>query len=179
MKNPARFATLSCALILAAVGAASPAFAQSPGARAEAHRVNETVNHTAKGAFDVKLAPQTLEEAVADPLLARMLIDKQFHGDLDATSKGQMLSAGTAEKGSAGYVAIEKVSGKLGGKSGSFVLQHNATMNRGKPSLDISVVPDSGIGELVGISGSMSIDIASDGAHSYTFDYKLPIAPKP
>jgi hypothetical protein len=122
----------------------------------------------AKGPFDVKLIPQ----ATADPALGRLSIDKQFHGDLEATSKGEMLSVGTSVKGSAGYVAIEKVSGKLHGRSGTFVLQHSATMTRGTPQLTITVVPDSGTGELAGIAGKMAIEIA-DGKHSYDFEYTL------
>jgi len=116
----------------------------------------------ASGTFEVKLERQT--DAVADAQLSRMTIDKQFHGDLEAHSQGQMLAAGTDVKGSAGYVAIEKVTGKLGGKSGSFILQHTATMTRGVPQLSITVVPDSGTGELVGLTGSMVITIA-DGKH--------------
>src|SRR4051794_5618413 len=100
----------------------------------------------ASGPFDVKLAPQI--DANADSGIARKTIDKQFHGDLEATSVGQMLSAMGSVKGSAGYVAIEKVSGTLNGHKGTFVLQHNATMDRGKPELNIIVVPDSGTGEL-------------------------------
>src|SRR4051794_11990584 len=96
----------------------------------------------ASGPFDVKLAPQT--DAGSESGIARMTIDKQFHGDLEATSVGQMLSAMGSVKGSAGYVAIEKVTGTLQGRKGSFVLQHNATMDRGKPELNIIVVPDSG-----------------------------------
>ena len=102
-----------------------------------------------------------------------MTIDKQFHGDLEATSKGQMLTAGTGVKGSAGYVAIEKVSGVLHGRSGTFVLQHTGTMTRGTPQLTITVVPDSGTDQLVGLSGKMTIKIA-DGKHSYEFEYTLP-----
>ena len=124
----------------------------------------------AKGGFEVKIDRQT--DPGADAQLSRMTIDKQFHGDLDAHSVGQMLAAGTDVKGSAGYVAIEKVTGKLGGRSGSFVLQHNATMNRGAPELNIIVVPDSGTGELAGLTGKMNIVIA-DGKHSYEFDYQL------
>jgi hypothetical protein len=130
------------------------------------------VNH-ATGPFEVKIAPQ--DDKTGDPLLARMTIDKQFHGDLEATSKGQMLSAGTAVKGSAGYVAMEKVTGTLHGHTGTFVLQHNATMNRGTPQLSITVVPDSGTGDLAGITGKMNIIIA-DGKHSYDFEYTLPAA---
>jgi hypothetical protein len=127
----------------------------------------------ASGKFTVKLAPLPLDDKNASPALARMSIDKQFHGELDAASKGEMLSAGGTVKGSAGYVAIERVSGTLAGRAGSFVLQHNATMNRGAPQLNIIVVPDSGEGELQGLSGSMNIRIA-EGQHFYDFDYSLP-----
>lgn len=128
----------------------------------------------ATGTFEVKLSPQSTAEKVEG--LGRMSIDKQFHGDLEATSKGEMLTAGTVEKGSAGYVAIEWVSGRLHGRTGTFALQHNATMNRGVPSLSITVVPDSGTGQLVGLSGTLKIVIA-DGKHSYDFDYTIAGAP--
>jgi len=105
-----------------------------------------------------------------------MAIDKQFHGDLEATSKGQMLTAGTAVKGSAGYVAIERVSGALHGRSGTFALQHSGTMTRGAPQLTITVVPDSGTGELLGLAGKMAIKI-EDGKHSYDFEYTLAETP--
>jgi hypothetical protein len=101
-----------------------------------------------------------------------MSIDKQFLGDLEATSKGEMLSAGTAVNGSAGYVAIERVSGRLAGKSGSFVLQHTGTMNRGTPQLSVIVVPDSGTDQLVGLSGTMTLKTA-DGKHLYEFEYTI------
>jgi len=101
-----------------------------------------------------------------------MSIDKQFHGDLEATSKGEMLSAVTSVKGSAGYVAMERVSGTLHGRSGAFVLQHSGTMTRSAPQLSITVVPDSGTGQLAGLGGKMDIKIA-DGKHSYTFDCTL------
>jgi Protein of unknown function (DUF3224) len=101
-----------------------------------------------------------------------MAIDKQFHGELEATSMGQMLTAGTSVKGSAGYVAIEKVTGALHGRSGTFVLQHTGTMTRGAPQLTITVVPDSGTDQLVGLSGKMNINIV-DGKHSYDFEYSL------
>jgi len=117
-----------------------------------------------------------VEDKVEGATLGRMSIDKQFHDDLEASSKGEMLSAMSGTPGSAGYVAIEKVSGTLHGRSGSFVLQHSATMTRGTPALNIIVVPDSGTGELAGLSGTMTIIIA-DGKHSYTFDYTL--APTP
>ena len=124
----------------------------------------------ARGTFEVKLTPQPAEcEA---PAVGRMSIDKQFHGNLVGSSKGQMLTAGTSVKGSAGYVAIEQVTGTLHGRSGAFVLQHSGTMTRGAPQLIVSVVPDSGTGELAGLTGTLTIAIA-DGKHSYDFDYAL------
>ena len=126
----------------------------------------------AAGPFDVKITPQ--DDNSGDPLLNRMLLDKSYLGDLEATSKGQMLTAGSAVKGSGAYVAIEKVSGTLKGCSGTFVLQHAGTMNRNVPQLMITVVPDSGTGDLQGISGKMNITIAPDGKHSYDFEYDLP-----
>jgi Protein of unknown function (DUF3224) len=128
---------------------------------------------TAIGTFEASLNILPQYNTSEDAKLARMSIDKQFHGALDAASKGEMLSAGTDVKGSAGYVAIERVTGTLNGRSGSFVLQHNATMTRGAPYLNIVVVPDSGSGELTGLSGTLRILIA-DGKHSYEFEYDLP-----
>jgi hypothetical protein len=130
------------------------------------------VTNHATGPFDVKLTPQN--DKYAGPPLGRMTLDKHFHGDLEATSEGQMLSVTTEVKGSAGYVAIERVTGTLQGRTGSFVLQHSATMNRGTPHLLITVVPDSGTGQLEGITGKMTINIAADGKHSYDFEYTLP-----
>jgi hypothetical protein len=127
----------------------------------------------ATGTFDVKLAPQKPDNEVSEAAnLGRMSIDKQFHGDLEATSKGEMLSAMGEIKGSAGYVALERVSGTLAGKKGSFVLQHSGIMDRGNPSLTVSVVPDSGTGELKGLSGTMKI-IVEGAKHSYDFEYSL------
>ena len=129
----------------------------------------------AKGPFDVKLAPQSLAFDDSDDGAARgrMSLDKHFHGDLEAVSKGEMLTAMTGTQGSAGYVAIERVTGTLGGKRGSFILQHTGTMDRGAPQLVITVVPDSGTDDLVGLRGTMTIDVAAGGAHSYGFDYTL------
>lgn len=126
----------------------------------------------ASGTFEVKLTPQS-DDKDSDPTLGRMTIDKQFHGDLEGTSKGQMLTGMTEVKGSAGYVAIERVSGTLHGRSGTFILQHTGTMNRGAPQLTITVVPDSGTGQLAGIAGTFTIKIA-EGKHSYEFEYTLP-----
>jgi hypothetical protein len=126
----------------------------------------------ARGSFHVQLKPLEPYNDAPEAMLARLSIDKQFHGDLEATSKGEMLSAGTAVEGSAGYVAIERVTGSLQGRSGSFVLQHTGIMDRGSPQLTITVVPDSGTGELSGLAGSMQI-IISDGNHEYDFEYSL------
>ncbi|AIY42244.1 hypothetical protein LT85_3086 [Collimonas arenae] len=126
----------------------------------------------AKGTFEVKLSPQDADDKSAAPMVGRMLIDKHFHGDLEAVSKGQMLTAGTAVKGSAAYVAIEHVSGILGGRAGSFTLQHCGSMHQGASQLTINVVPDSGSGQLLGLVGKMSIEIA-DSKHSYSFEYSL------
>jgi hypothetical protein len=126
----------------------------------------------ARGTFEVTLAPQALADAAADASLGRRSIAKVFHGELEAVSRGEMLSAGGSVKGSAGYVAIERVTGTLHGRSGSFVLQHSGTMDRGAPSLSVTVVPDSGSGELAGLAGAMRIVIDA-GRHDYVFDYTL------
>ena len=131
------------------------------------------MSHRASGTFEVKLQPQSLADAGADSTLGRMSLDKTFSGDLQGTGKGEMLTAMTAVKGSAGYVAIERVTGALQGRRGSFVFQHTGTMDHGAQQLSVTVVPDSGTGELVGLAGKFDILIA-DGKHSYTFDYTLP-----
>lgn len=131
------------------------------------------MNNVAKGTFSVKLAPLAFEEQPSGSKLGRMSIDKQIHGDLIATTTGQMLSALTDTKGSAGYVAIERVEGSLDGKAGSFVLQHSGTMDRGAQELAVTVVPDSGTGELTGLRGTFQILVA-EGRHSYEFTYTLP-----
>ena len=125
------------------------------------------MKNRARGTFDVKLVPEA-----SDDYIARMSIDKQFQGDLVAISKGQMLSASTEIEGSAGYVAMERVSGTLHGNRGTFVLQHNGSMNRGASQLTINVVPDSGTGELFGLEGKMTV-ISADGKHSYEFEYTI------
>jgi Protein of unknown function (DUF3224). len=132
--------------------------------------------HRGKGMFEVTLSPLPAAWNDGTAPFARMSIDKHFSGDLDATSRGEMLSAGSSVQGSAGYVAIEKVTGTLQGREGTFVLQHTGTMNRGTPSLSISVVPDSGTGALAGITGSMQIIIEHE-QHSYIFDYSFDGAP--
>jgi hypothetical protein len=130
----------------------------------------------AKGAFDVKVTPQKPDSKDAETSkLGRMSLDKQFHGDLEATSTGEMLAAMTEVKGSAGYVAMERVNGTLHGRSGTFVLQHSATMTRGVPQMSVTVVPDSATGDLAGLAGLMTIKI-EEGKHFYEFDYTLPAA---
>jgi hypothetical protein len=154
-------------LCLAALG-----LAQNQRAAQGAPAKEKVVTSHASGTFDVKLTPQT--DDGADTGFGRMSIDKQFHGDLEGTSKGFMLaSSATIVKGSGGYVAMERVTGTLKGRAGSFVLQHSGTMTRGTPQLGVTVVPDSGTGQLEGITGTLAIKI-DEGKHSYEFDYTLP-----
>jgi hypothetical protein len=134
------------------------------------------VTHRATGTFEVRLTPQSTDAEDGGSSLGRLTIDKQFRGDLEGTSKGEMLSAGTQVKGSAGYVAQERVTGMLAGRRGSFVLQHTGVMNRGARGLTITVVPDSGTGDFVGLSGTMSI-IIDAGKHSYELEYEVVASP--
>jgi hypothetical protein len=135
---------------------------------------NEVTTH-ATGSFDVKVNPLPAYDTAAGSPLVRFSIDKQFSGDLAATSIGEMLAAGTAAHGSGVYVAVERVTGTLAGRLGSFVLHHTGIMNRGVSSLTVTVAPDSATDQLVGLSGTMEIIIA-DGKHSYDFSYALPDA---
>jgi hypothetical protein len=155
---------------------AIPGRAQNqPGAQGATAKEKVVTSH-ASGTFDVKLTPQAGEDG-ADAGLGRMSIDKQFHGDLEGASKGFMLSsATTVVKGSGGYVGMERVTGTLKGRAGSFILQHSGTMTRGTPQLSVTVVPDSGTGQLTGLAGTLTIKI-DQGKHSYEFDYTLPEAP--
>ncbi|HEY7401931.1 MAG TPA: DUF3224 domain-containing protein [Candidatus Angelobacter sp.] len=127
------------------------------------------VNH-ATGAFEIKMTPQKPDN------FARMTSDKQWRGDLEGTSKGEMLAIVPDAKGSGVYVALERVTGTLKGRNGSFVLHHTGIMNRGAQELTILVVPDSGTDQLTGIAGKLMIHIAPDGKHSYDFEYTLPDA---
>lgn len=137
----------------------------------ETHRM---IQH-ATGRFDVKITPQQPDsEAARIANLGRMAIEKHFHGDLEATSNGEMLAAQTEVKGSAGFVAMERVVGVLRGRIGSFILQHIGTMNRGAPEMSVMVVPDSGTGELKAITGKMTITIAPGGEHTFDFEYQVP-----
>ena len=126
--------------------------------------------HHAHGTFTVDVKPLTPPPAEG---LGRFSIDKRIHGDLEATTKGEMFSAGNPREGAAGYVAIEMVTGTLGGKHGSFALQHLGTMDASGPKMQVIVAPGSGIGELKGIAGTFTIH-NDKGAHSYDFDYTLP-----
>jgi hypothetical protein len=129
------------------------------------------MSEMAKGTFEVKATP-VASDAGDDTGIGRLTLDKKFSGDLEGTSRGQMLGFRSAKEGSGGYVAQEKVTAKLGGRSGSFVLQHSGTMIGNAPNMSITVVPDSGTGELAGISGTMTIIIAG-GKHSYEFAYQF------
>ncbi|HEY6243913.1 MAG TPA: DUF3224 domain-containing protein [Pyrinomonadaceae bacterium] len=124
----------------------------------------------ASGTFEVKLTPE--EDKTGEAIVGRMTIDKQFEGDIQGTSKGLMVMTGTRVSGSAGYVALEKVTASIKGRSGSFYLQHNGIMNRGVGELKVIVIPDSGTGDLTGLSGSFSIKIEG-GKHFYDFEYSL------
>jgi hypothetical protein len=160
-------ATTAAAMILSA---SLPVLAQSPSPKMSNDDLS--MAQRAAGTFEVKLEPKPSDSGSDAAVPARMTINKTFQGDLDATSTGQMLSAMSAVKGSAGYVAIEQVTGTLHGRKGTFVLQHNGAMDRGEPRLSITVVPDSGTDELVGLTGEMSIKIEG-GKHSYEFTYRF------
>ena len=164
-----KIGVLGLALTLAGFAVAqSPSQAQQPS-----NKGNMSTGH-ATGTFEVKMTPQTADEQAQAASIGRMSFDKQWHGDLTGVSKGEMLAFGTGAKGSSGgYVAMEQFTGTLAGRSGSFVLQQTGTMTRGEPKLTISVVPDSGTGQLVGLAGTLNISIA-DGKHSYDFEYTLP-----
>ncbi len=131
------------------------------------------MTRTARGTFDVTMTPQPPDAAGDTEPVGRMSLDKRFYGDLDATSTGQMLAVHTDVDGSAGYVAMERVTGTLQGHSGAFALQHSGTMTRGTPHLVVTIVPDSGTGELVGLAGTLTIDLV-DGQHVYALIYTLP-----
>ena len=139
--------------------------------KTESAQRESAMNQHATGTFEVKLTPQ--DDKSEDKSLGRMKIEKQWHGDLEGTSNGQMLTGGDVQTGSAGYVAIEKFTGTLKGRRGTFLLQHSATMTKGKGDLTIIVVPDSGTDELKGISGNLTIKIEG-GKHFYDFDYTVP-----
>ncbi len=127
---------------------------------------------TARGNFEVKMTPEAVQKGDGGITVSRLALDKTYHGDLEATGLGTMVSATTQVKGSAGYIALERVTGVLHGRRGSFVMQHSGTMTRGAPQLAITIVPDSGTGDLAGIAGSCGI-VVEDGEHSYELRYTL------
>ncbi len=178
MRRASRAAISVVVVVLAAVdlslAAAAPAQASPPVPGPVQKPAALTIR--ASGSFEVKLTPQAPDDKDEGSTLGRMSLEKQYHGDLEATARGEMLTAMTGVKGSGSYVAIERVKGALHRRSGSFVLQHIGTMTRGEPQLSISVVPDSGAGQLVGIAGRMTITIA-EGKHSYQLTYTLPETP--
>ena len=161
------------AVLCVAAGAAAAARAQTPSPSPAPAQKGAAISGRAAGTFDVKMTPGPEDKESG---VGRMTADKQYHGDLEGTGKGEMLSHMTAVKGSGVYVAIERVSGTLRGRTGTFMLQHVGVMTRGAPNLNIAVVPDSGTGQLTGIAGKMQIIIA-DGKHSYDFEYTLPETP--
>ena len=124
------------------------------------------------GTFDVTITPETLSDTAAQSGLGRLSLAKRYHGPLDAGAQGEMLSVRAGVPGSAGYVALERVEGTLDGRHGSFYLQHSGTMTRGAPSLSVTVVPDTGTGQLQGLSGSLAIRI-EEGKHYYDFTYDI------
>jgi hypothetical protein len=174
MKNRVLAAAAAAAGIVVSPCLGAMAHAQAARHASTTAQQEAAVTTRASGTFEVKLNPLETSSP-QDANFGRLSMDKQYHGDLEGTGKGEMLSTGTAVQGSAGYVAMERVAGTLHGRSGSFALQHSGTMTRGAPSLTITVVPDSGTGELAGITGTLLIHIA-DGKHSYDFDYTLPDA---
>jgi Protein of unknown function (DUF3224) len=173
-----RIGACICVSIGAAFSAMPPARAQAQPQYKNATQSSSTqegpkMKNHASGSFEVKLTPVPPESKAEGAAIGRMTSEKQFSGDLVGTSKGEMLSASGSVKGSAGYVAMEVVTGTLQGRTGTFVLQHTGTMTRGEPQLTITVVPDSGTGELTGIAGTLTITI-TEGKHFYSFDYTLP-----
>jgi uncharacterized protein DUF3224 len=172
MKGRSRMAAALVAGLFLSAGSASVAQTHIPSPAPATKKKEGAMTTRASGTFEVKLGPQT----ASDPALGRFSIDKQFRGDLEGVSKGEMLTAGTPVEGSAGYVAIEHITGTLGGRTGGFALQHSGTMTRGAPQLSVTVVPDSGTGQLKGLAGRMNI-IIDGGKHSYEFDYTIADTP--
>ncbi|MGA7078971.1 MAG: DUF3224 domain-containing protein [Terriglobales bacterium] len=158
-------------MLCACLGLSAKLLAQAPAGKTLPKDAPMTLH--AAGAFDAKTTPLPADGAPEGTNISRYAIDKQYHGDLEGTSKGEMLGAGDPAKGNAGYVAIERVNGTLHGRSGSFALQHSGMMEQGKFQLTVTVVPGSGAGGFAGIAGTMTI-IITNGKHAYTFDYTLP-----
>ena len=154
------------------IACVATAAAAQPPAR-PAGREGKTMTHHAAGTFEVKMQPLPEDEKVAGLKVARFGFEKQWKGDLEGTSKGEMMATNSGDKGSGGYVAVEQITGRLGGRSGSFAVVHKGTMEGGAFDLLIEVVPGSGTDGLVGLSGRITITIEG-GKHSYAIDYALP-----
>ncbi len=167
---------IGAAIIAAAVVVAPPVQTSATTPPKTSAPTSMTNTTTISGTFDVKMTPQS--SAVEAAQIGRFSLDKAYHGDLEATAAGEMIAVMTGEKGSAGYVAIERVTGTLAGRKGTFALQHSATMDRGTANLTIVVIPDSGTDGLTGISGTMGIRVEAGGKHFYDFTYALPPAAK-
>jgi hypothetical protein len=148
----------------------------APAAHTQQAVKGNLMSHHTTGSFEPGVKPLPADFPAA-PSLGRMILNKQLHGGIEGTSTGQMLTAMSETKGSAGYVAVEVVTGKVDGLTGSFSLIHMGIMDRGKPTLTVTVVPDSGTGELVGLAGTFTINIATDGKHTYDFEYTLSAKP--
>lgn len=178
MQNRFRAGSVFAAAMCLALGVSAFAFVQTkaPGRSTIQKETKAIMTSHASGTFDVKMTPQTAADKVEDKAVGRYSLDKTFHGDLVGTSKGEMLAVGTAVEGSAGYVAMEQVKGTVNGRSGSFALQHTGTMKRGAAELSVTVVPDSGTDQLVGLAGRMTIKI-ENGKHFYDFEYTLAETP--
>ncbi len=174
MMTQKRFTALLSGLALC-LSAAAIAHSQKP-AKPARHLEQSTMTQHATGTFDVKLLPLPSDAHGPDSPIGRMSNDKRFHGDLEGSSKGQMLMIGSTVEGSAAYVSIELVTATLHGRSGSFALQHNGTMTRGVGQMAVTVVPDSGTEALQGLVGSLTITIAN-GVHAYDLAYTLPELP--
>ncbi len=151
--------------------AACLAHAQAPTSKMQ--RKDPTMTRHAEGTFDVKTTPIAADDATMGTLIGRYALVKQYHGDLEATAKGEMLGAGEPSSGNAGYVAIEQVTGSLNGRAGSFALQHIGAMQGGSYKLSVAVVPGSGTAQLTGLAGTLTITVAN-GKHSYSLEYTLP-----
>lgn len=170
--------TLSAAIVLAFAATAGAAMAAAPTLANVSFTLSKGKAMTlqATGPFDVKIIPQPADPDAAGEIIGRLLLDKKYHGALDAIGKGQMLGVRTPVEGSGGYVAMEQVTGTLDGRRGSFIVQHTGTMQGGTSKMILTIVPDSGTGELTGITGNIEI-IIENGKHIYKFDYQLPMAP--
>ena len=173
MNHVLRSAFTVLSLLCVSIFTIAPKLAHSYSSLPNSQQKDVAMPQHAAGTFEVNVAPLEPAFKFDDNPLRRMSLDKKFQGDLEATSKGEMLTAGNPAKGSGGYVAMERVSGSLHGRTGTFVLQHTGTMSHGEFQLSVTVVPDSGTGQLAGLFGSVTIQI-TDGKHSYDFAYSLP-----